>query len=230
MKMSDKPRKQITASDSTSNDKLALNTICTNNAYGDMQHYCTLFKKNQVVFTEGASPKGVYCINEGKVKIFVLGDEGKEQIIHIAKRGEMIGFRSMFSEDLYRVSATTLEDCAICFTHKEDFLNMIETNPVLRNAIMKEFSKELSDRALFITNMAQKSVRERLAFSLLLLDDIYKDEEINLTREDLANFVGTATETLIRLLKTFKQEGIIEIHVRKLKIIDKNKLYQIAGK
>jgi CRP-like cAMP-binding protein len=228
--MSDKPYKQIASSDSRMKDELSFNTICTNNAYGDLQHFCTLVKKNEFIFTEGTSPKGVYCINEGKVKVFVLGDEGKEQIIHIAKRGEMIGFRAMFSDEPYRFSATTLEDCAICFTKKEDFLNMIETNPVLRTTIMKEFSKELSDRALFITNMAQKSVRERLAFSLLLLDDIYSDEEINLTREDLANFVGTATETLIRLLKTFKQEGIIEIHVRKLKIIDKNKLYQLAGR
>lgn len=106
---------------------------------------------------------------------------------------------------------------------------MIETNASLRNGIMKELSKELADRAVFITNMAQKSVRERLAFALLLLDDIYKDEMINLTREDMANFVGTATETLIRLLKDFKEDGLIEIHTRKLEIINKEKLIHLAG-
>jgi CRP/FNR family transcriptional regulator len=95
---------------------------------------------------------------------------------------------------------------------------------------MKELSKELGDRAVFITNMAQKSVRERLAFALLILGDVYEKEEINLTREDLANFVGTATETLIRLLKDFKEEGIIEIHTRKLEIINKDKLMHVAGK
>jgi CRP/FNR family transcriptional regulator len=78
--------------------------------------------------------------------------------------------------------------------------------------------------------MAQKSVRERLAFSLIILADIYGDEQINLTREDMANFIGTATETLIRLLKDFKEEGILEIHTRKLEIINKDKLLQIAGK
>jgi CRP/FNR family transcriptional regulator len=107
---------------------------------------------------------------------------------------------------------------------------MIETNATLRNGIMKELSKELGDRAVFITNMAQKSVRERLAFALLILGDVYDKEEINLTREDLANFVGTATETLIRLLKDFKEEGIIEIHTRKLEIINKDKLMHVAGK
>jgi CRP/FNR family transcriptional regulator len=107
---------------------------------------------------------------------------------------------------------------------------MIDTNPILRNGIMKELSKELGERAIFITNMAQKSVRERLAFALLILGDIYGQEQINLTREDMANFVGTATETLIRLLKDFKEEGIIEIHTRKLEIINKNKLLELAGK
>ena len=94
---------------------------------------------------------------------------------------------------------------------------------------MKELSTELADRATFITNMAQKSVRERLAFSLILLQDVYKDEMINLSREDLANFVGTATETLIRLLKDFKEEGFIQTHARKIEILDKKNLLEVAG-
>jgi CRP/FNR family transcriptional regulator len=191
---------------------------------------CAFYKKNQPIFLEGSFPRGVYCINQGKVKVFARGDEGKEQIIHIAKEGEIIGFRAMFSGEPYKVAASTLEECNICFIPKENFLSMIDENPSLRNGIMKELSKELADRALFITNLAQKSVRERLAFALLILGDIYTGEHINLTREDMANFVGTATETLIRLLKDFKEEGIIEIHTRKLEILSKEKLLKIAGK
>lgn len=190
---------------------------------------CSYFKKNQPLFIEGSFPRGVYCLNQGKVKVFARGDEGKEQIIHIAKEGEIIGFRAMFSGDMYKVSATALEDANICFISKDDFLDMIDTNPTLRNGIMRELSKELGDRAVFITNMAQKSVRERLASALIILDDVYSGEQINLTREDLANFVGTATETLIRLLKDLKEEGVIDIHTRKLEIIDKDKLMKIAG-
>jgi CRP/FNR family transcriptional regulator len=196
----------------------------------DEQKSCAYYKKGQPIFIEGSFPRGVFCLNQGKVKIFTRGDEGKEQIIHIAKEGEIIGFRAMFSGEPYKVAASTLEECNICFIGKEDFLNMIDTNPTLRNGIMKELSKELGDRAIFITNMAQKSVRERLAFALLILGDIYGDEQINLTREDMANFVGTATETLIRLLKDFKDEGMIEIHTRKLEIIDNEKLMQLAGR
>jgi len=191
---------------------------------------CAYFKKGQPLFIEGSFPRGVFCLNEGKVKVYTLGDEGKEQIIHIAKAGEIIGFRAMFSGEPYSVSAATLEECNICYIGKDEFLNMIDSNPTLRNGIMRELSKELGDRAKFITNMAQKTVRERLAFSLLILGDIYGTEEINLTREDMANFIGTATETLIRLLKDFKEEGMIEIHTRKLKIINKDKLILTAGK
>ena len=190
---------------------------------------CSYFKKNQPLFIEGSFPRGVCCLNQGKVKVFARGDEGKEQIIHIAKEGEIIGFRAMFSGDMYKVSATALEDANICFISKDDFLDMIDTNPTLRNGIMRELSKELGERAVFITNMAQKSVRERLAAALIILDDVYSGEQINLTREDLANFVGTATETLIRLLKDLKEEGVIDIHTRKLEIIDKDKLMKIAG-
>lgn len=198
----------------------------------DLNHekMCNYYKKNQPLFIEGSFPRGVFCLNQGKVKVFTRGDEGKEQIIHIAKAGDVIGFRSMFSGEPYKVSASTLEESNICFIGKDDFLMMMDNNPTLRNGIIKELSKELGDRAQFITNMAQKSVRERLAFSLLILADIYGEEEINLTREDMANFVGTATETLIRLLKDFKEDEIIEIHTRKLQIVNRDKLLRIAGR
>jgi CRP/FNR family transcriptional regulator len=106
----------------------------------------------------------------------------------------------------------------------------MDTNSTLRNGIIKELSKELADRAAFITNMAQKSVRERLAFALILLMNVYENEPINLSREDMANFVGTATETLIRLLKDFKEDGLIEVQTRKLIVLDTKKLMDIAGK
>jgi CRP/FNR family transcriptional regulator len=191
---------------------------------------CNYYKKNQSLFLEGSFPRGVFCINQGKIKVFKRGDEGKEQIIHIAKEGEMVGFRAMFSGDPYNVAAETLEESNICFIAKDDFLNMMDTNATLRNGIIKELSKELSDRASFITNMAQKSVRERLAFALILLKTVYEPEPINLSREDMANFVGTATETLIRLLKDFKEEGIIEVQTRKLTILNLDRLVAIAGK
>ncbi len=190
---------------------------------------CSYFKKDQPLFIEGNLPRGVFCINDGKVKIYSRGEEGKEQIIHIATSGEIVGFRAMFSGEPYSVAANTLEESNICFIAKSDFLDLVDTNTTLRNGILKELSKELADRASFIKNMAQKSVRERLASALLILDDIYTDNFINLSREDLANFVGTATETLIRLLKDFKDEGFVKTHVRKIEVLDKEGLILLAG-
>jgi len=195
----------------------------------DSTKSCSYFKKDQPLFLEGSLPRGVYCINEGKVKIYSRGEDGKEQIIHVATKGEIVGFRAMFSGEAYNVAANTLEESNICFIGKGDFLNLVDTNVNLRNGILRELSKELADRASFIKNMAQKSVRERLASALLILNDIYADEFINLSREDLANFVGTATETLIRLLKDFKEDGYVQTHVRKIEVLDKDGLLRLAG-
>jgi CRP/FNR family transcriptional regulator len=191
---------------------------------------CSYYKKQDALFVEGSYPRGVFCLNHGKVKVFARGDEGKEQIIHIAKPGEIIGFRAMLSGDPYRVSAETLEECAVCFIAKDEFFKMIDTNSEFRNEIIKGLSKELGERAVSITDMAQKSVRERMAASLLQLQDIYGEDPINLSREDLANFVGTATETLIRFLKEFKEEGLIEIQTRKVFILNSAKLHQLSGR
>jgi CRP-like cAMP-binding protein len=229
--MLDKSHKYVTCSTCMSRSSSLLGGLCSDEVSNLEDHKsCNYYKKNQSLFLEGSFPRGVFCINQGKVKVFKRGDEGKEQIIHIAKGGEMVGFRAMFSGDPYNVAAETLEESNICFIAKDDFLNMMDTNITLRNGIIKELSKELSDRASFITNMAQKSVRERLAFALILLKGVYEPEPINLSREDMANFVGTATETLIRLLKDFKEEGIIEVHTRKLTILNLDRLVSIAGK
>lgn len=228
--MLEKSHKYVTCSTCGARKNALLGGLCSDEVGNiDSQKSCNYYKKNQALFLEGSFPRGVYCINEGRVKVFKRGDEGKEQIIHILKAGEMVGFRAMFSEEPYTVGAETLEESNICFIPKEDFLNLMDNNAALRNGIMKELSKELSHRAEFITNMAQKSVRERLAFSLLLLMKVYENEPINLSREDMANFVGTATETLIRLLKDLKEEGVIETQTRKLIVLNQNKLIDIAG-
>ena len=229
--MLDKSHKHVTCSNCLARKNSMFGSLCADEIeHMDTNHSCNYFKKNQSLFLEGSFPRGVFCLNQGRVKVFKRGDEGKEQIIHIAKTGELIGFRAMFSGEPYNVAAETLEESNICFIGKDEFLSMMDTNPTLRNGIIKELSKELADRAEFITNMAQKSVRERLAFALILLMNVYEEEPINLSREDMANFVGTATETLIRLVKDFKEEGLIEVQTRKLIVLDAKKLMDIAGK
>lgn len=202
-------------------------TLCSNELSNLTQNKtCNIYKKGQVLLHEGTRPMGVYCINKGKVKIYKIGIDGKEQIIRISKPGDLVGYRAMISEEIYPVSAETLEECIICFIPKTDFLNVLNETPALHNKVLKQVCKELGIMTESLTNLAQKSVRERLAIALLMLKDTYGMDgidgpvEINLTREDLANIVGTATETLIRLLHDFKEEKLIETEGRKIKIID----------
>lgn len=190
---------------------------------------CSFYRKNQPLFVEESIPRGVFCINEGKIKVFTRGSEGKEQIIRIAKKGDVLGFKAMFSGDPYAVSASTLEESNVCLIGKNDFIKFVDTNVSLRDGIMKELSTELAKRALFIKDLAQKSVRERLAAILLILDDVYDHDFINMTREDLSNFIGTATESLIRTLRDFKEEQLINTQARKIKILDHNGLLQVTG-
>lgn len=195
---------------------------------------CTVYKKGQVLFHEGTRPLGVFCINRGKVKVYKLGSDGKEQIIRIAKESDILGYKAMISEETYPVTAETLEDCTICFLPKSDFLNLLSDSPAFNQKLLQAVCHEIGVMSDSMTNLAQKSVRERLAVTLLMLKDTYGVEgeseavEINLTREDLANIVGTATETLIRLLHDFKEEDLIESKGRKILVKNTKGLVKAA--
>jgi CRP/FNR family transcriptional regulator len=180
-----------------------------------------VLKRNDVLFSEGKFPKGIYRIHSGLVKVYKHGDDGKEQIIQICKPGDVVGFRSVLSERPYNLNAAALEENTIvCFISKDDFNHYKETNPRLQNRLILELSSELQESADFITNMTQKSVKQRTALALLFLHETYEGKPINISREDLANMVGTATETLIRLIKQFKKDDLIQVKGRKIEIMD----------
>jgi CRP-like cAMP-binding protein len=188
---------------------------------------CVTYKKGQTLFYEGTRPMGIFCINGGKVKVYKMGSQGREQIISLAKPGDFLGYRALLSEEFYSASATVLEDAAICFIPKSNFLHLLGTNPAFFTKLMKSVCHELGVMEEKIANLAQKSVRERLATTLLMLKETYGMEggestliDIALSREDLANIVGTATETVIRLLSEFKSSGFISFDGKKIKILE----------
>ncbi|TVR38665.1 MAG: Crp/Fnr family transcriptional regulator [Cryomorphaceae bacterium] len=194
------------------------------------------YKKGQMLFHEGTRPMGIFCINKGKVKVFRLGGDGKEQIINILKGGDILGYKAMLSDELYPVSAETLEDSNICFIPKTNFLTILEDSPDLYQRLLKKVCHEMGVMTEHMTNLAQKSVRERLALTLVMLNDTYGVDAmdngkviINLTREDLANIVGTATETLIRLLHDFKEEKLVATEGRRIKILEPKQLAEVGG-
>jgi CRP/FNR family transcriptional regulator len=188
---------------------------------------CTKYKKGQVLFHEGTRPLGVFCVNKGRIKVYRLGIDGKEQIIKISASGDLLGYKALISDQHYNLSAEALDDCVVCFVPKEDFLELLKPGGSFYTDILKAVCEENGIMASKMTEMAQRSVRQRAALSLLMLKDTYGIEheqegeiEINLTREDLANIIGTATESLIRLLNEFKKENLIETKGRKIRILN----------
>lgn len=198
--------------------------------------HCSFYKKGQTLFFEESYPLGLFCINKGKVKIYRTGNDGKEQIIHFGQAGDFLGYRSMIADEKYSASATALEDTNACFIPRDVFNKIMENNPDFTKTLMKSLCKELGIASDRLQSMAQKSVRERVAETLLLLHDTIRhdvedDALINITlpREDIANLVGTATETTIRLISEFKDDKLIETQGKKIRIIEEDKLKKIAG-
>jgi CRP-like cAMP-binding protein len=193
------------------------------------------FKKGQNIFTEGTFPSGIYFIKQGKVKKFKNLNGGREQIIYVCSEGELIGYAAFLGEERYPDSATSLTDAIIGYISKEKLVRLLDQYDELSKMLMKNLSHEFGVLVNFIATFTQKTVRERVALTLLILHEKFKDDineelevQINLTREDFANMVGIAVETLVRLLHDFKEENLIKSQGRKISILNKSRLLEIA--
>jgi len=192
------------------------------------------YKRGEILYNEGNRISGFYCVHSGIIKVYKTGFDGKEQIIRFAKAGEIIAYRSVLSNEVACTSARVIEDCQVCFIPSEILTEFIKTNPAYSLELLRLACHELGEANSFITDIAQKTVRERLAEILLLLvSDFGLDEKnylrISLTREELANIVGTATESVIRLLSEFKSDRLVELDGRKIGIINKKGLEKISN-
>ena len=193
-----------------------------------------LFKKGKLIFYEGGVPTGVFLIKRGKAKIYKTGLDEKDQIFYIYKRGDLFGYHALLCDENYEDSCEALEDCEVLFINKLDFELLLYKIANLKLLLIQNMSHEFGVLVNTITILAQKPLRERLALYLLLLHERYFDEElqqspINLSREDLANIIGTTRESLGRVLKEFKDYRLIKITGRVIEIIDFKKLSEIAN-
>lgn len=195
---------------------------------------CQVYKKGSVVYREGSRLTGFYCVTGGILKIYKTGIDGKEQIIRFVKSGDIIAFRSLLSQELACTTAKVIDDAVLCQIPYQTLLFLLQNNWKFSHWMIQILCRELREANDYITDIAQKTVRERLAEVLLLLKDSFDVDDQNylqiaLTREELANMVGTATESVIRLLSEFKQDGIIELKGRKIKFLDVATLRRMAS-
>lgn len=194
------------------------------------------YKSHQVIFYEGNQPYGVYCITNGKVKIYKMDSNGRQQIVRLAGPGDILGYRCLLSNEPYTATAETIEDAIICFIDKKTFLHIIGVHPQTALRVMNVLAQDLRYAETQMTNFVHKNIRERLAELFLLFNSRYGEKtakgvklKIELTREELAELIGTTQESVIRLLTEFKQDGLIKVDGRQITLCDLPRLTATAN-
>lgn len=189
-------------------------------------------KKGDALFEEGEKLNGVFCVRNGVSKLSKMSDNGKDQIVKIATKGEVLGQRSVITEESTNLSAVALNDMEVCYIPKNHLTDNISNNVEFTKAILIHMANDLKFADNVIVNMAQKTVRQRIAEALRYLDKNFGVDQdgyiaMTLTREDIANVVGTAKEACIRTLTSFKKEGWITTDGKRIKIEDDKALYRL---
>ena len=187
------------------------------------------FKKKQIIYTEGSIPKVVYFVKKGKVKTYKTNEMGKELINGLYNEGDFFGYLSLLEDGKYTDTAETLEESEISTVLKEDFFALVYKSPEVSRKFISILSNNIIEREEQLVKLAYNSVRKRVAEALLTLYNKYKKSgeekfSMNMSREDLANLVGTATETVIRTLSDFKDEKLIEVSGGTIAVINPEKL------
>ncbi|AYN03273.1 MULTISPECIES: Crp/Fnr family transcriptional regulator [unclassified Flavobacterium] len=190
-------------------------------------------KKGDPIFEEGEVTNGVFCVKDGVGKLSKLSANGKDQIVKLVKSGELLGQRSMISNEPANLSAKALDDMEVCFIPKSEIITFFNQNNQFSMNVMKTICEDLKDSDNHTVSLAQKTVKSRLAETLLYLYDTFgenKDKtlKIQLSRDELASMIGTATESCIRLLSDFKKLEVIDLIGKKIVLKNFSALKKMA--
>ncbi len=187
------------------------------------------YKRREMVFEEGDYPRYLYFIKSGKIKVFKTNEDGKEYIISVNAAGDFIGYVDLIKEANYAESAAALEDTEVSLIPKEDFQSLLHANRDVASQLIKMLANNISEKEEQLLDLAYNSVRKRVADALLLLHDKEDKGEISILRDDLARIVGTAKESVIRMLTEFKEDGYIDILDGSIHIKNRLKLEHLIG-
>ncbi|MFN8333500.1 MAG: response regulator [Cyclobacteriaceae bacterium] len=187
------------------------------------------FKKKAEIFSEGDTPSTVYFVKSGNVKIFKSHPDGKELITNLYKTGDFFGFEPLLENNVYQETAVALDDSEIVLIPKNDFLILLNSHADVSASFISLLCRKVSEKESQLVNLAYNSVRQRTAEALLKVSQLADaKEKISISREDLAKIVGTASESVIRVLSDFKDEGLIEIEGGKIKVLQRTRLEKVV--
>ena len=190
------------------------------------------FAKKGILFEEGDYPRNLFYIQSGKIKVYKTNEYGKVYIIGIYQAGDFVGYIDLIKNTNYSESASALEDTVVSLIPKEDFLQLLYVNQDVSAQFIKMLANNMVEKETQLLNLAYDSVRKRVADNLLKVFETYKSEgkdEFQILRDDLARMVGTAKESVIRMLTEFREDGYIRIKEGKISILDKEALINMPG-
>lgn len=183
------------------------------------------FKKKQVIYAEGATPYSMYFIKSGKVKAYKTNEDGKELVTNLYKEGDFFGYMAMLENAANKETAEAMEPTEVAIIPREDFEKLIKSNWDILRKLVQLLANNITEKEQQLLNMAYNSLRKKVANALVALDKKYRGDKeqfvIRINREDLANIIGAAKESIVRVLTDFKEEGLIDI-VNQGDIIVKN--------
>ncbi len=187
------------------------------------------YGKKVNVYAENQRPRAVYYVVSGKIKISRANDDGKEFITSIHGPGEYFGYLSILEDTNYKDQAQALEESELMLIPREDFLQLVSNDMQIAQTFIKIITQNIAEKKESLLNLAYSSLRKKVAYGLIHLLEKYKIEEgnqtvLNLSRENMAQSIGIATESLIRTLGDFKDEKLIDIQTGKVIIMDEKKL------
>jgi CRP-like cAMP-binding protein/CheY-like chemotaxis protein len=187
------------------------------------------YPKKHLLYAEGQRPKSVYYVVSGKVKTYLVNEDGKEFITHVYGTGDFFGYLAMLEEMNYKDNAQVLEDAELMLIPRKDFLNLILCDLRISHQFIRMIAHNTASDEENLLNLAYNSLRKKVSFGLLKLMEKYKTEEkavveLDISRENMASTVGVATESLIRTLGDFKTEKLIDIQNGKVIILNEKKL------
>jgi len=190
-------------------------------------------KKGEIIFGEGDKLNGVYCVRDGVSKLSKLSPNGKDQIVKLATKGAVLGQRSVITEEVANLSAIAVNDMEVCFIPKDAIVDTLNSNPNFAVEVLRHIAHDLKEADDVIVNMSQKTVKQRIAEAFIYLDENFGEDQdgylaLTLSREDIANVVGTATESAIRIISEFKKLGLIKASGKKLAIANRQALNDVV--
>ncbi len=190
------------------------------------------FKKGQTIFSDGEYAKGFYVLVSGRVKIFKLSHDGKEQILHIINTGEPFGEAPVFAGEKFPAYAEALEESRAVFFPAAAFTALIKKDPLIAMNMLAILSRRLKQFARLVENLSLKEVPQRLAAYFLYLSEDRKSDDsldLDMAKGQLASILGTIPETLSRILSKMVNQDLIRVQGRTIKLINKKGLEELAA-